>query len=65
MGQSAQRGLKGGNGMKDRKKQRENRKLKQKEEMIDKHNSFGNKDLTPYNAVLQMRTKDKAAIALK
>ncbi len=51
--------------MKDRKKQRENRKLKQKEEMIDKHNSFGNKDLTPFNAVLQMRTKDKAAIALK
>ncbi len=51
--------------MKDRKKQRENRKLKHKEEMIDKHNSFGIKDLTPYNAVLQMRTKDKAAIALK
>ena len=51
--------------MKDRKKQRENRKLKHKEEMIDKHNSFGNKDLTPFNAVLQMRTKDKAAIALK
>ena len=56
---------KGGNGMKDRKKQRENRKLKHKEEMIDKQNSFGNKDLTPYNTVLQMRTKDKAAIALK
>ena len=51
--------------MKDRKKQRENRKLKHKEEMIDKQNSFGNKDLTPYNTVLQMRTKDKAAIALK
>lgn len=27
--------------MKDRKKQRANRKLKHKEEMIDKHNSFG------------------------
>ena len=65
MGQAAQRGLKGGNGMKDRKKQRENRKLKHKEEMIDKHNSFDNKDFTPYNAVLQMRTNDKAAIALK
>ena len=51
--------------MKDRKKQRENRKLKHKEEMIDKHNSFDNKDLTPYNAVLQMRTNEKAAIALK
>ena len=51
--------------MKDRKKQRENRKVKHKEEMIYKHNSFGNKDLTPYIAVLQMRTKDKAAIALK
>ncbi len=51
--------------MKDRKKQRENRKLKHKGEMIDKYNSFGNKDLTPYNAVLQIRTKDKAAIALK
>jgi len=51
--------------MKGRKKQRENRKLKHKEEMIDKHNSFGNKDLTPYNTALQMRTKDKAAIALK
>ena len=51
--------------MKDRKKQRVNRKVKHKEEMIDKHNSFGHKDLTPYNAVHQMRTKDKAAIALK
>ena len=64
-GQSALREIKGGNGMKDRKKQRMNRKVKHKEEMIDKRNSFGNRDLTPYNAVLQMRTKDKAAIALK
>lgn len=33
--------------------------------MIDKYNSFGVKDLTAYNAVLQMKTNDKAEIILR
>ena len=51
--------------MKNRKKQRENRKLKHKEELIDKRNGFGVKDLTAYNAVLQIKTNGKAGIALR
>ena len=51
--------------MKNRKRQRENKKLKSKEEMLDKRNGRGIKDLTPYNAVLQIRTQGKAAIVLK
>lgn len=51
--------------MKNRKRQRENRRLKEKEEMLDKRNSCGIKDLTAYNAVLQMRTGGKAAIVLR
>ncbi len=51
--------------MKNRKKQRENRKLKIQEEMLDKRNSCGVKDLTAYNAVQQIRTNGKAAITLR
>ncbi len=51
--------------MKNRKKQRENRKLKIREEMLDKRNSCGVKDLTAYNAVQQIRTNSKAAIVLR
>lgn len=51
--------------MKNRKKQRENRKLKPKEELLDRRNCCGVKDLTAYNAVLQINTGGKAAIALK
>lgn len=51
--------------MKDRKKQRENRRLKSKEDLLDKRNGFGIRDLTAYNAVLQMKTDGKAAIVLR
>ena len=51
--------------MKDRTKQRANRKLKHKEDALDKRSSFGYKDLTPYNAVMQIKTSGKAQIALK
>ena len=51
--------------MTNRKKQRANRKLKKKEEMLDKRNGFGVKDLTAYNAVMQIKTNDKAAIVLR
>ena len=51
--------------MKNRIKQRANRKLKEQEVRLDKRNHFGNKDLTAYNAVPQIRTNGKAEIALK
>ena len=51
--------------MKNRIKQRANRKLKVAEERLDKRNHYGNKDLTAYNAVQQIRTNGKAEIALK
>ena len=51
--------------MKNRIKQRANRKLKATEERLDKRNHYGNKDLTAYNAVQQIRTNSKAEIALK
>ena len=51
--------------MKNRIKQRAHLKMKLQEERLDKHNHYGNKDLTAYNAVQQIRTKGKAAIALK
>lgn len=51
--------------MKDRKRQRENRRIKNREEMLDKKSQCGYKDLTPYNAVLRMKKGDKAPIALK
>ena len=51
--------------MKDRERQRKNRKLKHKEERIGKKDYCGVKDLTIYNAVEQIRTGGKAAIALR
>ena len=51
--------------MKDRKRQRENRRLKNKEELIDWSNNCGVKDLTAYNAVLQIKTNGKAEIVLR
>lgn len=50
--------------MKDRKRQRANRKLKQQEELLDRRNSYGTKDLTPYNAVLKIRTNGKSNIVV-
>ncbi len=50
--------------MKGRKRQRENRRLKNREEIIDKRNGCGFKDLTAYNAVQQIMTNGKANIAL-
>lgn len=51
--------------MKDRKRQRENRRLKNKEELIDRRNNCGVEDLTAYNAVLQIKTNGKAEIVLR
>ncbi len=51
--------------MKNRIKQRANRKLKTMEERLDKRNHYGNKDLTAYNAVQQIRRNGKAEIALR
>lgn len=51
--------------MRDRQKQRELRRKQKKEEIIDKRNGYGIKDLTAYNAVLQIRTNNKANIVLR
>lgn len=51
--------------IKDRKRQRLNRRLKHKEELLDKKNDLGVKDLTAYNAVKQIATNGKASIAWK
>ncbi len=51
--------------MKNRERQRRNRCIKHREEMLDKHSSTRYKDLTPYNAVLKMKTNGKAVIVLK
>lgn len=50
--------------LKDRKRRRENRRIKQREERIDKRNDCGAKDLTAYNAVRQIMTNGKANIVL-
>ena len=50
--------------MKGRKRQRENRRIKRREERIDKRNDCGVKDLTAYNAVRQIMTNGKANIML-
>lgn len=56
---------KGGFAMSNRAKQRENRRKKhQKEVFLEMRNMYGHKDLTPYNAVLQIRTGGKATIRL-
>ena len=51
--------------MKNRQKQRENRRKKHREEMLDRRNACGVKDLTAYNAVLQIKTSGQAAIVLR
>lgn len=51
--------------MRNRIRQRANRKLKLQEERLEKRNNCGAKDLTAYNAVQQIRTRGKAEIALK
>ena len=38
---------------------------KEMEEHLAKRNHYGNKDLTAYNAVQQIRTKGKAEITLR
>lgn len=55
----------GGDWMRDRKRQRENRRKKHFEEAVDKRNGCGMKDLTPYNAVRKIRTNGKASIVLR
>lgn len=51
--------------MRDRRKQRELKRKQRKEEIIDKRNDYGIKDLTAYNAVLQIKTNHKANIVLR
>lgn len=51
--------------IKNREHQRANRRLKNKEELLDRKNSLGVKDLTAYNAVKQIATNGKASIAWK
>ncbi len=51
--------------MKDRKRQRENRRIKTREELLEKRDSCGVKDLTPYNALLMMKHGKNATIAWK
>lgn len=51
--------------MKNRARQRANRKQRQREERIDKRNAYGAKDLTAYNAVQQLRTRGRASIAFR
>ena len=51
--------------MKNRDRQRENRRIKLREEMLDRYNTYGYKDLTPYNAVQKMKTNGKSENVLK
>ena len=52
--------------MRDRMKQRENcKKKRQLQALLDVRNMYGQKDLTAFNAVLQMRTNGKAEIRLR
>lgn len=52
--------------MRNREKQRANRKKKrQQQALLEMRNMYGNKDLTPYNASLQIKTGGKSAIVLK
>lgn len=51
--------------MKNRIRQRENSRRKHREEMLDKRNACGVKDLTAYNAILQIKTNGQAAIVLR
>ena len=51
--------------IKDRKRQRLNRRLKHKEELLDKKNDLGVKDLTAYNAVKQNGNKWKSVNSME
>ena len=51
--------------MKNREKQRENRRQKSREEAIERHNKCGVKDLTAFNAVNRIIVGDKAPIILR
>lgn len=51
--------------MRDRKQERENRRLRHWKEKLEKRSETGYKDLTPYNAALQIKTNGKANIVLK
>ena len=51
--------------LKNRERQRQNRRLKHKEELLDKYSNSGYKDLTPYNAVLAIKSKSRYANAVK
>lgn len=49
-----------------KERRRANRRKKhEREAMLEMRNMCDNKDLTPYNAILQMRTNGKAEIRLK
>ena len=49
-------------GMKSRERQRANRRLRHREELLDKKNCMGAKDLTAYNAVKQIVTNGNVPI---
>lgn len=52
--------------MTSKERRRANRRKKhEREAMQQMRNMYGNRDLTPYNAILQMRTNGKAEIQLK
>lgn len=51
--------------MNNRERQRANRRLKNKEDLLDKKNLLGVKDLTAYNAVKHIVLQDKATIVLR
>ena len=52
--------------MTGKERRRANRRKKhQREALLEMRNMYGNKDLTPYNAVLRIRTNEKADIRLK
>lgn len=52
--------------MTGKERRRANRRKKhQREALLEMRNMSGNKDLTPYNAVLRIRTNEKADIRLK
>ncbi len=51
--------------MKNRVRQRANHKKKVREQMLERRNDYGAKDLTAYNAVNRIRTGGKAAIVLR
>ena len=56
----------GGDFMTQKERRRENRRKKhQREALIEIRNMYGNKDLTPYNAVLKMKKGKNASITLK